>query len=111
MDIHEQSQGAVTVLKPNGALVQADAQQFRDRFMDTLQRSLGRIVVDASAIAYVDSAGLETLADLGEEMSRGGQALKLCGITETLREVLELTDLASQFDHYDDIQTAVRSFL
>jgi anti-sigma B factor antagonist len=111
MEINEQSQGAVIVLKPHGPLVQADADVLRTRFMDALSRSLGRLVIDASAIPYVDSTGLETIADLGDEMAQSGQALKLCNTTETVREVLELTDLASSFDHFDDIQSAVRSFL
>ncbi len=111
MDILEQSQGAVMVLKPQGPLVQADSEQFRNRFMEMLGRSLGRVVIDTSAIPFLDSAGLETLADLAEEMADGGQSLKLCGTTETVREILELTDLSLQFEHFDDLQTAVRSFL
>ena len=111
MDIHEQAQGAVMVLKPQGPLVQADAEQFRTRMLEVLGRSLGRVIVDASAVPFVDSVGLEALADVSEEMSRGGQALKLCGANETVREVLEITDLASQFEHFEDMLTAVRSFL
>lgn len=99
------------VLKPQGPLIQADAEQFRARMLEQIRRSMGRVLVDASGIPFVDSVGLEALADVGEEMSRGGQALKLCGANETVREVLELTDLASQFDHFHDIIAGVRSFL
>jgi anti-sigma B factor antagonist len=111
VEILEQSQGAVIVLKPQGPLVQADAEQFRARMFEEMHRSLGRVLLDASAIPFVDSNGLEALADVSEEMSRGGQALKLCGANETVREVLELTDLASQFEHFEDILSGVRSFL
>ena len=44
-------------------------------------------------------------------MGRSGQALRLCAPNKTVREVLELTDLASLFDHFEDTNTAVRSFL
>jgi anti-anti-sigma regulatory factor len=44
-------------------------------------------------------------------MSRSGQALRLCNPNKTVREVLELTDLSSLFDHFEDTNTAVRSFL
>lgn len=111
MEILEQPQGAVLVLRPQGPLVQSDAEQLRTRLLEVLRQSLGRVVVDASGIPFVDSSGLEALADVSEELGRGGQALKLCSTNETVREVLELTDLASQFEHFEDIQTAVRSFL
>jgi anti-anti-sigma regulatory factor len=44
-------------------------------------------------------------------MSGAGQSLKLCSVNKTIREVLELTDLAAQFDQFDDATSAVRSFL
>ncbi len=83
----------------------------KKKLMATLGASLGRFVLDMSAIPYVDSKGLEALVEVTEEMSRSGQALRLCAPNKTVREVLELTDLASQFDHFEDTNTAVRSFL
>jgi anti-anti-sigma regulatory factor len=44
-------------------------------------------------------------------MNQTGHALRLCGANETLRQVLELTDLAPQFEQYADVNAAVRSFL
>ena len=111
MRIHEQRSGAVTVLKPEGPLLEADAAVLKKKLMATLGASLGRFVLDMSAIPYVDSRGLEALVEVTEEMSRSGQALRLCAPNKTVREVLELTDLASQFDHFEDTNTAVRSFL
>jgi len=37
--------------------------------------------------------------------------LRLCAANKTVREVLDLTDLAGLFDHFEDATTAVRSFL
>lgn len=111
MEIHEQRHGAVTVLKPQGPLCTADAEDFSRRVGEVMSRTLGRLVVDASGIPYVDSQGLEALVKATEELSEGGRSLRLCGAGETLREVLDLTGLADKFEHYQDINTAVRSFL
>ena len=111
MEISEQRQGAVTVLKPHGPIVQADAEQFQLAVAEAIEKSLGRLVVDATDVAYADSRGLEVLVDATGELSQSGQALKLCGATETLREILDLTDLTKLFEHYEDVNTAVRSFL
>jgi anti-anti-sigma factor len=59
----------------------------------------------------VDSRGLEALVDVTNEMSRSGQWLKLCAVNRTVRQVLELTGLSSQFEHFEDPNSAVRSFL
>lgn len=111
MEIVEQRQGAVTVLKPLGPLCQEDAELFKKRLSDALNESLGRCVVDASAVPYVDSLGLETLVDLTEMLAQSGQALKLCATNDTLREVFDLTELTSLFETFEDVNSAVRSFL
>lgn len=111
MEIQESRQGAVTCVKPIGPIVQADAEQFRRHAAEVRTRSLGRFVVDLSAVPFVDSQGLESLVGLTDELSEGGQALRLCGASEVLREVFDLTGLADLFEHYLDVNSAVRSFL
>jgi anti-sigma B factor antagonist len=110
MQIKEQTQGAVTVLEPDGALTQDDADQFMGRLTEALAESSGRVVVDLSSVPFVDSRGLEILVDANDALADGGRALKLCGINETVREVLDLTGLAVRFDHFDDTNSALRSF-
>lgn len=99
------------MLRPVGPLVQEDAAEFRRRLMELRQSSLGRFIVDAAAVPYADSRGLEVLLDVHEELARAGQSLKLCGLNETLREVLTLTELSACFEHFEDTGAAVRSFL
>jgi anti-anti-sigma factor len=111
MDIHEQRHGAVTVIKPGGPITASDAVMLRQRLGDVLQRSLGRFVLDASAIAFVDSQGLEVLVETSDQLADGGRVLRLCGTTDTLREVIDITGLSEKFEHFADINTAVRSFL
>jgi anti-anti-sigma factor len=111
LQLQQQQHGAVTVLKPEGPLTAEDAQQFKDTALGLLAGSLGRCVVDACAIPFVDSKGLEALVEVNDETAQTGQALKLCGVTETVRRVLELTNLASQFEFFADVNAAVRSFL
>ena len=111
MEIVEQVSGAVRVLKPRGPLSESDADAFKNRALSVHTASLGRFLVDISAVPFVDSRGLEVLVELTEELGQSGNALKLCGCNETIREVLQLTDLSSLFEHFADVNTAVRSFL
>jgi anti-anti-sigma factor len=111
MALKEQKCGAVHILRPEGPLKGADAEQFKDRLIQLMTASLGRCVVDASAIQFVDSKGLEALVDANDAMVDTGQSLKLCGANETVRLVLELTELSPRFEHFADVNAAVRSFL
>ncbi|UCD74302.1 MAG: STAS domain-containing protein [Phycisphaerales bacterium] len=111
MEIKEQKQGAVTILRPQGPLAQDSAEALKTRAHETIKRDFGRVIIDGSEISYVDSRGLEALQEVNDEMAASGRSLKLCGLNETVREVLDLTDLAPQFDLYEDTNTAVRSFL
>lgn len=111
MQIQQYQHGAVTVLKPEGPLVGDDADLFRARTQSTLRTSFGRMVVDACSIPYVDSKGLEALSDLSQEMNRAGQPLRICSVSDTVREVLVLTSLDRLFEHFEDVGSAVRSFL
>ena len=111
MKVHQQQHGAVAVLKPDGPLAGDDAGSFLTQLRQAVRRRMGRIAVDCSMVPFLDSAGLEGLVDVTDELSESGQALKLCGLNETVRQTLELTGVASQFEYFEDINAAVRSFL
>jgi anti-anti-sigma factor len=111
MEIQVQQMGAVTILKPMGPLAGPDAEQLRSQALQDATAALGRLVLDASDVAFLDSAGIESLLDIGDELARGCRALKLCSANETVRKVLELTGVTSSFEFFDDVNAAVRSFL
>lgn len=112
MRIEQHKHGAVTVLRPRGPVTtQEDAAKLREAGFETLGKTLGRFVLDVSDMAFVDSYGLEALVDLTKELNAGGRNLCLCGVGETLREVLAVTDVVPMFSLHEDVQGAVRSFL
>ncbi len=109
MNIEEQRHGKVTVLRPQGPVIGTDVDQLGDHITKVLDGNCRAMVLDASRMTFVDSRGLETLVDATEELIQRGQVLRLAGASETLKEVLELTELASLFEQYDDTDAAVRS--
>lgn len=112
MNITTNQHGAVTVIHPDGPVItEEDATRLRTEAFEVLGNTLGRFIMDVSEMTFVDSFGLEALVDITDELSAGGQSLKLCGISDTLREIMAITDITSQFQQFEDVQTAVRSFL
>ena len=111
MRIDTNRHGAVTVIHPTGPVItEDDATQLRTQTFEVLGTTLGRFILDVSEMTFVDSYGLEALVDITEELRAGGQSLKLSGISDTLREILSITDVISKFQQFEDVQTAVRSF-
>lgn len=111
MNIGQEKHGAVTAVRPIGPVTGDGADELKRVLFDVRTRSLGRLVLDLSGVPFVDGRALEVMLDVTEELAKSGQALRLCGENEVLREVLELTDLASSFEHFEDVNSAVRSFL
>lgn len=111
MDFAEHRHGAVSVIKPDGAITEIEAEQFLVRLQDAVTSTMGRLVIDTSDVAYIDSAGIEALLDLSDRLAESGRSLKLIHVNETLREVFDLVEVSSAFECYDDVNAAVRSFL
>ncbi len=111
MRIDEQKHGAVTVLRANGPIAGEDATDFALRLQRAAKETLGRLVIDASAIPFIDSEAIEAMLDTSEILGDMGGTLKICAANETLREVLDLTGVASSLEQFENISDAVRSFL
>ncbi len=111
MRIEEQTQGAVTILKTIGPLTGDEAKALGARLGEVRQRTMGRYVLDASDLSFADSTGLEVLLEASEHLTRCGRSFKICQANDTLKEVIDLTGLSESFEHYDDVNSAVRSFL
>ncbi len=111
MKIDLQKYGAVSLVQPGGPLIGDDARQCRAAVRDAIKESLGRVVLDLSSVSYVDSVALELLLEISERMEESGRTLKLCGVNDTVRQVLELTELAPRFEYFEDANVATRSFL
>ena len=111
MRIDEQTHGAVTVVRPRGPIAQADSEAFTLTVRGAAMRSLGRLVIDATDVPFVDSKGLEAILDIADELSENGQTLRMCGVCETVREAMDVTDVLQSVEQFEDVPSAVRSFL
>lgn len=110
MKIEDRKLGAVLVTRPDGPIAGGDASVLHAHLSTAIVAQAGRLVVDASAVPFVDSAGLEVLVELGEQVANAGRCLKLAGLNETVREVFELTEVADLFEYYETPGAAARSF-
>ncbi len=111
MVVKEQRQGAVTVLSPDGPIAGDDVAVFKTAVTEAAHRTMGRLVVDLGGAPFVDSEALEAMLDVSESLAVSGQTLRLCGVCDTVRTILQITGLIEHFDEFTDANSAVRSFL
>lgn len=109
MKVEKRQEGSITVLAPRGAVV-GDELSFVRSAVEGLPPK-ARLVVSMKDVPYLDSSALEFLLDLNETLAASTQRLKLADTQPVTREIFHLTDLVDEFEFYDSVEDAVRSFL
>jgi anti-sigma B factor antagonist len=111
MVIQERRVGPVTILALKGRLVLDDGDVLlRERVDALVSRGDVRIVIDCSALDYVDSAGIGVLIGKYLSVRRKGGSLKLLCLSMRTHHALEITNLLTVFETFEDEDTAIKSF-
>jgi anti-sigma B factor antagonist len=110
LKIESKQVGDITVISCQGRIVFGDeATTLRTRLKETLNASR-RIVLNLSGVAYIDSGGLGTLVGVYSSARSAGADIKLAGIGQRIRDVLQITKLVTVFEAYDTEQEAIAAF-
>ena len=83
-----------------------EATALRDSLKEALRKT-PRIVLNLSDVAYIDSGGLGTLVGVYSSARAAGADIKLTGLGQRLRDVLQITKLATVFQVFDSEQEAL----
>lgn len=84
---------AIRVLQPTDHIDIGNAFEFRASLQELLTRGQKRVVVDLTAVQYIDSAGLSALMAVVHAYQAGGGAVRLCGAQPGVLKILQLTRL------------------
>ena len=110
MRITTQDYNDITVTELNGEFTSEFVGMFGDSMENIISRGQHGIVLDMSKVAFIDSAGLESLLWLRDHCHENSRALKLAALDDNCRKILEVTRLSRDFDTYDELAQAVKSF-
>jgi anti-sigma B factor antagonist len=83
-----------------------EATALRDNLKETLKNT-PRLVLNLSDVTYIDSGGLGTLVGVYSSARAAGADIKLTGLGQRLRDVLQITKLATVFQVFDTEQEAL----
>lgn len=101
----------VTILEPKGKITIGEGDiALRDAVIDTLEAGSQNILLDLSGVSTIDSSGVGEMVSAYTTVSNRGGKLKLLNLPPKVQDILQITQLITVFDVYDDEDEAVASF-
>jgi len=108
---HTSKTGAVDVIRVEVPLNAETSEQLAGALSSAMEGGRPMTVVDLSGMTLIDSKGLEELLNHHEQFAAKGGELKLAAASPLCQDVLRITGLLDQIEHFDDAKDAVASFL
>lgn len=110
MRIETQKYNDIAVIQLQGEFTAEAVKSFEDTAANVFASCVSGLVLDMSKVVQMDSHALEQLLTLNEQCRDRTRQLKLAGLDETCKKILEMTRLLPQFDTYAELTEAVKSF-
>ncbi len=110
MKIKTQDYDDVTVVEMQGDL-DADSVEFLHKTIkEKIETYKVGIVLDMSNVGFIDSEGLENLLWAKHFCTENSCQLRLAALDDNCSKILDITRLQNEFDRYDELAEAVKSF-
>jgi anti-anti-sigma factor len=110
MRINTQNYNDVTVIELQGEFDNDVADSLKATVTGSVASQRRRVILDMSNINFIDSQGLELLLWMHQYCRQNRVQLKLAGLDENCRTILEITRLMDEFDCHAELAGAVKSF-
>jgi len=94
----------------SGRIDSNTAPEFEASLQKLIKNGIHNIVVEASGVEFISSAGLRSLLSSVKACKKEGGTLVLATPSKRVVEVMDLAGLNSLFTVYDDVTAAVGSF-
>jgi anti-sigma B factor antagonist len=106
----EHANGLAIVRVGESRLMYPLLSEFSNVVTQLIASGEGKVIVDLSAVSYVDSATIGCLMDLYRQATAAGGALKLAGVQKRVETMLTMTGAQNFIEVHPDEPSAVKSF-
>ena len=106
----EHTNGVAVVRVGESRLMYPLLSEFANVVTQLISSGDRKVLVDLSAVGYVDSATIGCLMDLYRQASAVGGALKLAGVQKRVETMLTMTGAQNFIEVHPDEPSAVKSF-
>ncbi len=106
LNVDQSSIAGTTILRPSGDIDMSCAPSIRKAVANIMRERPERLIMDLSAVAYMDSSGIATLVEALQQSMRNKMKFVLVGVTPQVRSAFEITKLVSMFTIVATIEDA-----
>ena len=110
MKVDYQRKDDCAVCQIEGEINLNTSPELRRVFDDCLRTNIKKVIINFSAVPYIDSSGLATLIELFQRLKKIDGKLRICSVPDKIRDIFELTKLHKLFEVYDDEASAMENF-
>lgn len=100
----------VVVRVGEGRLMYPLLSEFSSEVTGRIAQGERKLVIDLSAVTYIDSASIGCLMDLYRQMTAAGGALRLAGVQKRVETMLSMTGAHNFLEIHADQASAITSF-
>jgi anti-sigma B factor antagonist len=100
----------VSVVDVSGRLTSFESRAFQQMIQTLLKQGHTNIILNLTALEYLDSSGVGELARNYLAVVKKGGAMKVVGLAPRIEEVLKITQLYQVFPEFPDEASALESF-
>ena len=99
----------IAVIEPEGAIDTRSAPDFEKAVLECLGQQVTRFIIAFGKVELISSIGLRVLVMLAKRVVQAQGGLALCGLTDHVRTVFEVTGLTDHFTIVERESDAVAS--
>lgn len=81
----------------------------RQELLQLAERGWQRLVIDLSAVSYMDSSGVATLVEALQQQRKHGGRMILCGLQQRVRSIFEIARLDMVFTIVESKEEALEA--
>lgn len=111
MNIPIRQRDGVSILEPKGKItIGVGDVALRDAVHKAVADGSRKILIDLSGVTTMDSSGIGELVSTYTTVTNRGGKLKLLHLPPKIQDIMQVTQLITVFEVFDDEDEAVRSF-
>ncbi len=110
MELKKEIDNDMAVCRLSGEVNIDTSPDLRKLCGELIDDKIKKLLLDFSAVNYIDSSGLATLVEVFRKMKHYEGRLRLCNLSEKVRSLFEITKLTKLFEIFDTEAQAKEGF-
>ncbi len=102
-----ESKGSVLLLRAQGHINTQSVASFEAEAFRTISETDSDVVIEASGVTYLSTAGLRVFIRLWKELKEKGRALHICNLKPYINQVFELLGFDRVIAIHSDVESAL----